>query len=147
MGPSSDTRNALVRCIFCGRLNRVDLARIAAGPTCGECHRPMRLDRPIKVTEADFDKVIQETGVPILVDFYADWCGPCRMMGPALDSFAAQRTGSVLVLKLDTDAYPAVSQRYGIRGIPTMIAFRGGKETMRHTGLADERVLAALVDD
>jgi thioredoxin len=103
------------------------------------------MDRPIKVTDSDFTKVIKGTTVPVLVDFYADWCGPCRMMAPTLDIFAAAQTGKVLVLKLDTDANPNTAQLYGIRGIPTVIAFRNGTEAMRHTGLADERVLEALV--
>jgi thioredoxin 1 len=79
------------------------------------------------------------------VDFYADWCGPCRMMAPALDEFARERTGEALVLKLDTDANPASAARFGIRGIPTLIAFRDGKESRRHVGMADRRVLDALV--
>jgi len=145
MSEQEQSRPAVARCAFCGKLNRVDLARLADGPRCAECHRPIRLDRPLKVTDADFDTVISGTGIPVLVDFYADWCGPCRMMAPTLDEFAHDRTGDVLVLKLDTEANRASATRFGIRGIPTLIAFQNGKESRRHTGLADRRVLNGLV--
>lgn len=145
MADSTAVNKAVARCIFCGRLNKVEMGRLADKPVCAECHRPLRLDRPIKATDADFMQVVQGTNVPVLVDFYADWCGPCRMMAPTLDAFAAARSGQVLVLKLDTDANPTTAQRFGIRGIPTLIAFRDGAEARRHTGLADEAVLAALV--
>jgi thioredoxin 1 len=97
------------------------------------------------VTDADFDRTIQGTSVPILVDFYADWCGPCRIMAPTLDDLAQKRTGESLVLKLDTDANQVTAGRFGIRGIPTVIAFRGGKETGRHVGVADMKVLENLL--
>jgi thioredoxin len=97
------------------------------------------------VTDADFDRTIQGTSVPILVDFYADWCGPCRIMAPTLDDLAQKRTGESLVLKLDTDANQATAGRFGIRGIPTVIAFRDGKETGRHVGVADMKVLENLL--
>ncbi|MDQ2670836.1 MAG: thioredoxin [Gemmatimonadota bacterium] len=138
-------RPATVKCPFCGTLNRVDLARVSDLPKCGECKRPIRLDRPIAVDTASFDKVIQGTSVPVLVDFYADWCGPCRIMAPMLDELAHERTGEVLVLKLDTDANPALTQRFGIRGIPTLIAFRGGKESGREVGVVELGRMRALV--
>ena len=145
MAEHSPSTAAVARCAFCGRLNRIDLSRLPDGPKCAECHRPIRLDRPVKVTDADFDTVIGGTEAPVVVDFYADWCGPCRMMAPTLDEFARDRTGEVLVLKLDTEANRATAARFGIRGIPTLIAFRAGKEARRHVGLADRRVLDALV--
>ena len=138
-------RPVTVRCPFCGTLNRVDLERLAAGPKCAECGKPIRLDRPVKVTDPDFDRVIEGASVPIVLDCYADWCGPCRMMAPTLDEFALAETGRVLVLKLDTDANPATARRLGIRGIPTLIGFQGGREVRRHVGLADMRVLEDLV--
>jgi thioredoxin 2 len=146
MSATTNTRRPVtVRCAFCGVLNRVDLTRLDAGPKCGDCGRPIRLDRPVKVTDADFDRVIAGASVPVVVDCYADWCGPCRAMAPTLDDFAHSNTGHVLVLKLDTDANPATAQRLGIKGIPTLIGFRDGNEVRRHVGLADRRVLDALI--
>src|SRR5512132_1403329 len=104
MPEQAQSRAAVARCAFCGKLNRIDLARLPDGPKCAECHRPIRLGRPVKVTDADFDTVIGGTEAPVVVDFYADWCGPCRMMAPTLDEFAHDRTGEVLLLKLDTEA-------------------------------------------
>jgi len=146
MGATANTRRPVtVGCAFCGVLNRVDLERLAAGPKCGECGRPIRLDRPVKVTDAYFEKVIAGASVPVVLDCYADWCGPCRVMAPALDEFAHGNTGRVLVLKLDTDANQLTAQRLGIRSIPTLIGFRDGKEVRRHIGLADRRVLDGLI--
>lgn len=137
-------RHAVVKCIFCGRANRVDLGRVTQGPKCAECGRPIRLDRPVRVTDADFEQTIAGSSVPILVDCYAEWCGPCRVMAPTLDEFAQRRMGEVLVLKLDTDANPGTARRLGIRGIPTLIAFEGGRERGRHVGVADLQTLEKL---
>ena len=138
-------RPVIVQCPFCSAANRVDLARLSAGPKCARCGKPLRLDRPQKVTDRDFDRTLTGSSVPVLVDFYADWCAPCRMMAPTLDEFAQQRMGEGLVLKLDTEATPLTASRYGIRGIPTIIAFEGGKERARHVGLADMKMLEGLV--
>ena len=144
MRDAGDTRPAIVGCPNCRKLNRVDLARVADGPRCAACGRPLHLDRPIPVTDATFDRVIIGTAAPVLVDFHADWCGPCRMMEPVLDNFAGAHAGRLLLLKLDTDANPGVAGRFGIRGIPTLIAFRNGRETGRHTGTADLSLLSRL---
>jgi thioredoxin 2 len=137
-------RPVVVGCPFCSAANRVDLARLSAGPKCAKCGKPLRLDRPLKVTDRDFDRTVTGSSVPVLVDFYADWCGPCKMMAPTLDQFAQERAGETLVLKLDTEASPLTPSRFGIRGIPTIIAFEAGKERGRHVGLADMKVLESL---
>jgi thioredoxin 2 len=137
-------RPVVVQCQFCSAANRVDLTRLAAGPKCAKCGKPLRLDRPLKVTDQEFDRTISSSSVPVLVDFYADWCGPCRTMAPTLDEFAQRRVGQALVLKLDTEANPMTAARFGIRGIPTVIAFRNGQEQSRHVGVADLKVLENL---
>jgi len=138
-------RVVVVMCIFCGTANRVDLSRLSEGPRCGSCGRPIRLDRPLPVTDAAFDKVIAGSSVPVLVDFYADWCGPCKVMAPVLDDFARRHLGEVLVLKLDTDAHPATPARFGIKGIPTLIAFEHGREVRRQVGAVQAADLEKLV--
>jgi thioredoxin len=105
----------------------------------------MLLDRPLHLNEETFSRTIAESKVPILVDFYADWCGPCRIVAPVVDELARARTGLVLVLKLDTDRSPAIAERFGIRGIPTLVAIREGRETGRHVGLVRPAELEALV--
>jgi thioredoxin 2 len=142
---TTPARPVVVQCAFCSVPNRVDLTRLAAGPKCAKCGKPIRLDRPQKVTDQDFDRTIASSSVPVLVDFYADWCGPCKVMAPTLDELAQKRAGEALVLKLDTETNPITASRFGIRGIPTLIAFEGGKERGRHVGLADMKVLEGLV--
>lgn len=141
-----DSVRALVRCAFCGKLNRVDLGRAAARPACGECAKPILLDRPINITDADVDRVVREADVPVVVDFYADWCGPCKTMAPVLDELARERMGSVLVTKLNTDLAPAATARFQIRGIPTLIVFRAGQEVARQSGAVTRALLDQLID-
>ncbi len=134
-----------VRCGFCGTLNKVDLRRAADRPKCGECSKPMLLDRPIKVAEEDFDRTVLQSEAPVLVDFYADWCAPCRMVAPFVDEIAHDQVGRMLVAKVDTDRAQSVAMKYGIRSIPTLIVFRGGEEVERSLGFEPERV-RGLVD-
>jgi thioredoxin 2 len=144
MSLSDQPPRGVVACAFCSTLNRVDLTKLSHGPKCASCHRPILLDRPIMATATSFDRMVNGTTVPVLVDFYADWCGPCHMMAPTIDDFARRQMGNVLVLKLDTDAHPTIAGRYGIRGIPTVIAFERGQERDRHVGVANLEVLQTL---
>lgn len=140
-----DARPATVACPFCETLNRVDLSRIEQHPKCGKCGKPILLDRPIAISDATFERVTTDTTVPVLVDFFADWCGPCKIMAPLLDDVARQRAGKILVTKLDTDRNPVTGQRFGIRGIPTLIAFRNGKEVARRVGAVPPAELEAFL--
>lgn len=146
VGEMDMERKATVTCAFCATANRVDLGRVDDRPRCGECGRPMLLDRPVRVTDGDFDRVIAGADVPVLVDFHADWCAPCKVMAPTLDSLASERRGQVLVAKLDTDANNATAARFDIRGIPTLIVFRDGREVARETGVLPRPRLDALLD-
>ena len=125
---------ATVACPFCQTLNRVDMTRVGDRPKCGNCAKPILLDRPIAVSDDAFDKVTGESTVPVVVDFYADWCGPCKIMAPLLDDAAQRRAGQILFAKIDTDRNPRTGPKFGIRGIPTLIAFRNGKEVARRVG-------------
>lgn len=138
--------NALVRCPLCGKLNRVDAARAADRPKCGECDKPLLLDRPMPVTDQDLERVIKESDIPVVVDFYADWCGPCKFMAPVLDDLAAERMGEVLIAKLDTDRNPKSAVHYGIRGIPTLVVFKGGREAARQVGAVPKAALGKIID-
>jgi thioredoxin 2 len=133
-------------CPFCETLNRIDLSRLDDGPRCASCSRPLHLDRPQTIPGESLDRIIAGAEVPLLIDFYADWCGPCRIMAPVIDAFAQQRAGEVLVGKVDTDQYPDAAVRFRVRGIPTLIVFVGGREVARKVGVVPEGELAALIE-
>lgn len=129
-----------LRCNFCGTLNKVDLTRASDRPRCGDCDKPMLLDRPIKVQQDDFDRTVLGSSAPVLVDFYADWCAPCKMVAPLMDELAHEQVGKILIVKIDTDAAPDVALKYEIRSIPTLILFQDGKEVERSLGFEPERL-------
>jgi len=139
-------RTATISCPFCTRLNRVDLARVADRPKCADCGKPILLDRPVRAGDADLLRVIADSDVPVLVDFYADWCGPCKMMAPMLDELARERAGSALVIKVDTDRSPTMATRFQVRGIPTLAVFMDGSEVSREVGAVPKQRLEALLE-
>ncbi len=134
--------SASLACQFCGQLNKVNLDRHADR---AECAKPFLVDRPVKVKEEDFDATVLKSEVPVLVDFYADWCGPCRVMAPVLDEIAGANAGKLLVAKVDTETSPAVSQRYGIRSIPFFGRFENGQMVKTAVGAVGREGLAELV--
>ncbi len=129
-----------LRCGFCLELNTVDLARAGGRPVCSECSKPILLDRPVKVSQDDFEQTVLQSDIPVLVDFYADWCAPCKMVAPLIDELAHQHIGAMLVVKVDTDRAPDVAMKYEIRSIPTLIIFQKGDEIERSLGFEPERV-------
>jgi len=145
-GTVTATKHLTLRCQFCETWNRIDAARAADRPKCGKCGKPMLLDRPFPLNDETFARTIQEAEVPVLVDFYADWCGPCKVMAPAIDEIAATYQGRALVAKLDTDRAQRTASSFNIRGIPTTIVFKGGKEVARQTGAMPKPMLVKILE-
>ena len=143
----------LIRCPACGATNRVPPEKIARGlaPVCGRCKTPLPVQSgPVTVTDATFDAEVEHSPLPVLLDMWAAWCGPCTMLAPVVEELAREMAGRVRVAKLDVDANPATAARFSVRSIPTLLVLRGGREVDRIVGVQPkaeivrrlERVLA-----
>jgi thioredoxin 2 len=137
-GPRPGAGDAMrVACPHCGTINRIPAARVGDGAKCGECKEPLLPGQPIELTAATFDRHVANSDLPLVVDFWAAWCGPCRMMAPAFEQAAARLAPGVRLAKLDTESAPDIAARFSIRSIPTLIAFRNGREMARQSGALD----------
>jgi len=123
-----------VACHHCGAVNRVPAARLADGPTCGRCGTAVLPGEPVELSDANFDAVVGKTELPVVVDFWAPWCGPCRMMAPAFAQAAGQLQGRALLVKVNSDDNPRTAGRFAIRSIPTLVRLDRGQETRRQSG-------------
>ena len=134
----------LIRCPHCGTANRVPAARAAEQPQCGHCHQALLDAHPLELGDENFDAVVKAAAVPVLVDFWAPWCGPCRAMAPAFEQAGRQLAGQALLVKVNSDDNPELSARFGIRSIPTLVRLDRGAEVRRQSGAVPAAAIVAM---
>lgn len=123
-------------CRNCGKKNRIRAENLTDKVRCGACRTPLDpVAEPIEADAATFDEVVRSSKVPVLVDFWAEWCGPCHMAAPEVARLASEEAGRVIVLKVDTEKYPEIASRYGVRGIPNFVVLRNGQQVFQQAGV------------
>jgi thioredoxin 2 len=133
-----------VACAHCLTTNRVPVARLADDPVCGRCGEALLGGHAVPLSDSNFDRFTQFSGLPVLVDFWASWCGPCRSMAPQFELAAGQLKGRALLVKVDSDANPTTSSRFAIRSLPTLVRLDGGREKSRMVGALQSSQIVAL---
>jgi thioredoxin 2 len=143
-----DEKGIVVSCPACGQKNRVAYERAGDTARCGQCKQPIPAPgEPIDVSSsADFDRLVSTSAVPVVVDYWAPWCGPCRMVAPELQKVASRQAGRVLVVKVNTDELQDLGERFGIRSIPTLAVFSGGREVSRTMGARPAADIERFID-
>ena len=140
----SSAPSMVVACPNCGSKNRVRLdASLDRQPVCGKCRQalPAPSAQPVTVSDATFDTIVESSHLPVLLDMWAAWCGPCRMIAPTIETLAQELSGKVLVGKLDVDANPRTAARFGVQSIPTLLVVKDGKEVDRLVGVQSREAI------
>jgi thioredoxin 2 len=142
-----DDKGLIVACRACGQQNRLAYERLGSDVRCGKCRQPLaHPSAPMEIgTSADFDTLVARSALPIVVDYWAPWCGPCRMVAPELEKVAARQAGRMIVVKVNTDILDDLGRRFGIRSIPTLAVFSGGREAARTSGARPAADIEAFV--
>jgi thioredoxin 2 len=135
--PAAEPASLLVVCPQCDAPNRAPVERLGDGGTCGKCKSALFAGSPLELTQANFDRHISRSGIPVVVDFWAPWCGPCRTMAPAFARAARELEPQFRLAKVNTEEEQALAARFGIRSIPTLAIFRDGREVARQSGAMD----------
>ena len=143
-----DDRGLLVACAACGKTNRLAYETLGTAVRCGDCKEPLAaLGVPVEVHQtADFDRIVAQSALPVVVDYWAPWCGPCRMVAPELQKVATRQAGRMIVVKVNTDELSDLGQRFSIRSIPTLAVFANGREIARASGARSAGDIEAWVE-
>jgi thioredoxin 2 len=138
----------LIRCPACGATNRVPAEKIKQGlkPVCGRCKTPLSLSKPIEVTDATFSDDVERSPLPVLLDMWAAWCGPCRTIAPVIEQLAVEMAGRVRVAKLNVDENPMTASRFNVRSVPTLLVLKGGREVDRIVGVQPRSEIARRLE-
>lgn len=138
----------ILECSACGQQNRVPEAKLTAAGRCGKCKGALGpVAAPLEVGPSEFDAIARESDAPVLVDFWAEWCGPCRMAAPVVKKVAERFAGRALVLKVNTDEHPELAARFAVQGIPNFVVLKGGRSVFQQPGLVNEATMARWIEN